>query len=68
MTQNMRAVLLGGLGGSALRSDKSKASVAAANSKVSFGTTVRETDGNMIAYGPSAIGDVSHKCCIGDVP
>ena len=49
MTQDMRAVLLGGLGGSALRSDKSKVSVAAANSKVSFGTTVREIDGKVIA-------------------
>ena len=67
MTQDMRAVLLGRLGGSALRSDKSKASVPAANSKVSFGTPVREIDGKVMAYGPSAIGHVSHKCCIGDV-
>ena len=63
MTQNMRAVLLDGLGGSPLQSDKSKASVAAANSKVDFGTTVREIDGKVSAYGPTAIGHVSHKCC-----
>ena len=48
MTQDMRAALLSGLGGSALRLDKSKLSVAAADSKVSFVKTVREIDGKVI--------------------